>query len=273
VRALQDLGLSQRAACRISGCPRSVARYKLRRADEPELVERLKAIAMERRRFGYRRIGLMLRRHGIIVNHKRVHRIYRNLGLQLRPRRKRGVRYVRGNTLPPVSRPNERWSIDFVHDRLSTVRRFRCLTIVDDFTRECIAIETEFSFQSARVVGVFDRIAARRPLPVVIKSDNGGEFTSELMLKWSAERRIDLHFIEPGKPNQNASIESFNGRMRGELLNEHAFPTIFHARSAIEAWRVDYNEGRPHTKSSGLTPAQFIRQNQTTIDSRSELTS
>jgi putative transposase len=273
VRALQDLGLSQRIACRVTGCPRSVAQYTLRRTDEPELVERLKAIAMERRRFGYRRIGLMLRRHGFIVNHKRVHRIYRKLGLQLRPRRKRGVRYVRGNALPPVTRRNERWSIDFVHDRLSTGRRFRCLTIVDDFTRECIAIETDFAFQSARVIAVFDRIAERRRLPSIIKSDNGGEFTSELMLKWSAEQRIDLHFIEPGKPNQNASIESFNGRMRDELLNEHAFPTIFHARSAIEAWRVDYNEGRPHTQLSGLTPAEFIRQHYMTIDSRCELAS
>ena len=273
MRALQDLGLSQRAACRITGCPRSVAQYTLRRIDEPELLERIKAIALERRRFGYRRIGLMLRREGRIVNHKRVHRVYRQLGLQLRPRRKRGVRYVRGNTVLPVSRPNERWSIDFVHDRLLTGRKFRCLTIVDDFTRECIAIEADFSFPSERVIRVFDRIATQRPLPQTIKSDNGGEFTSSKMLLWSSAKKVDLHFIEPGKPNQNASVESFNGRIRDELLNEHAFPTIFHARSAIEAWRVDYNERRPHTQLDGLTPAEFIRQTLNTLNSRSELAS
>jgi putative transposase len=216
---------------------------------------------MERRRFGYRRIGLMLRRDGIVANHKRVHRIYRDLGLQLRPRRKRGARYVRGNAVPPVTQPNERWSLDFVHDRLSTGRKFRCLTIVDDFTRECIAIEVDFSFPSRRVITTFDRIAQRRPLPTTLKSDNGTEFTSEIMLKWSAERSVDLHFIEPGKPNQNATIESFNGRLRDELLNEHAFPTVFHARSAIEAWRIDYNEKRPHTPARRLDAGRVHQAN------------
>ncbi len=215
----------------------------------------------------------MLRREGIIANHKRVHRIYQQLGLQLRPRRKRGVRYIRGNAVQPVTRPNERWSIDFVHDRLLTGRKFRCLTIVDDFTRECITVEADFSFPSERVIRTFNRIASQRALPGTIKSDNGAEFTSTRMLAWSAETHVDLHFIEPGKPNQNASVESFNGRIRDELLNEHAFPTIFHARSAIEAWRIDYNEGRPHTQLGGLTPAEFIRQTQTTLNSRSELAS
>jgi putative transposase len=236
-------------------------------------VERLKAIAMERRRFGYRRLGLMLRREGIVVNHKRVHRIYRQLGLQLRPRRKRGVRYVRGNAIVPATRPNERWSIDFVHDRLSTGRKFRCLTIVDDFTRECIGIEVDFSFSSARVINAFERIVRSRTLPSTIKSDNGGEFTSELMLKWSVEKGLDLHFIEPGRPTQNASVESFNGRFRDEFLNEYAFPTIFHARAAVEHWRVDYNAFRPHTQLGGLTPAEFIKQNHTTNDLRSDLAS
>jgi putative transposase len=170
--------------------------------------------------------------------------------------------------VPPVTRANERWSIDFVHDRLLTGRKFRCLTIVDDFTRECIAVEADFSFPSERVVRVFERLATQRMLPAVIKSDNGGEFTSSKMLIWSSERKVDLHFIEPGKPNQNASVESFNGRIRDELLNEHAFPTIFHARSAIEAWRTDYNMARPHTQLNGLTPFEFIRQNLQTTDSR-----
>lgn len=166
---------------------------------------------MERRRFGYRRIRLVLKREGRVVNHKRVHRIYRNLGLKLRPRRKRGVRYVRGNAIPPVTRPNERWSVDFVHDRLLTGRKFRCLTIVDDFTRECIAVEADFSFPSQRVIRVLNRIAAERSLPVIIKSDNGSEFTSSKMLLWSVDTNVDLHFIEPGKPNQNATSKASTG--------------------------------------------------------------
>jgi putative transposase len=259
VRALQELGLSQRAACRVTGCARSVVQYRIRRVDDPRMVERLKAIAAERRRFGYRRLGLMLRREGIVANHKRVYRIYRELALQLRPRRKRGVRYVRGNEIAPVSSPNERWSIDFVHDRLGSGRAFRVLTVVDDFSRECIALEVDFSFSGERVARIFDRVALARLLPATIKSDNGSEFTSSKLLEWSAKTSVELHFIEPGKPNQNAVVESFNGRLRDELLNEHSFPTIFHAREAIEAWRIDYNQHRPHTTLDGMTPVEFIK--------------
>lgn len=273
MRALREFGLSERAACRITGCARSVAQYRLRRSDDIDLVERIKAIAMERRRFGYRRIHLVLQREGRVVNHKRLYRIYSNLGLKLRAKRKRGVRYIRGNAIPPVTRPNERWSVDFVHDRLLTGRKFRCLAIVDDFTRECIALEADFSFPSQRVVRALNRIAGDRALPSILKSDNGTEFTSCKMLLWSAQANVELHFIEPGKPNQNASVESFNGRLRDEFLNENAFPTIFHARRALEAWRRDYNEARPHTKLDGLTPAEFIRQTLTTLDSRSSLAS
>ena len=259
MRALQEFGLSQRAACRLTGCARSVAQYRIRRIDDPRMVERLKAIAAERRRFGYRRLGLMLRREGVVANHKRVYRIYRELALQLRPRRKRGVRYVRGNEIVPVLAPNQRWSVDFVHDRLSTGRAFRTLTVVDDFSRECIALEVDFSFSGARVARIFDRVALSRSLPPTIKSDNGSEFTSGKLLEWSVKTGVDLHFIEPGKPNQNAVVESFNGRLRDELLNEHSFPTIFHARSALEAWRFDYNQRRPHTTLDGMTPAEFLK--------------
>lgn len=268
VRALQAEGLSQRAACRLVDCPRSVAQYRVRRVDDPKLVERLKAIAAERRRFGYRRLTIMLRREGFVVNHKRVHRIYRNHGLQLRPRRKRGVRYIRGNAVSPVSFANERWSLDFVHDVLSNGRKFRLLTIVDDFTRECIAIEVDFSLTGERVIRVLTRLAEKRTLPKILKFDNGSEFTSNAVLGWAAEVDIDLHFIEPGRPMQNGSVESFNGRLRDELLNEHSFPTIFHARSAVDAWRFDYNHHRPHTALGALTPAEFIRQNSSTSNSR-----
>lgn len=201
----------------------------------------------------------MLRREGIRVNHKRVYRLYSGLALQLRPRRKRGVRYVRGNDVPAVTRPGERWSVDFVHDRLATGRSFRAFTVIDDFSRECIALELDFSFSGRHLSQIFDRIAITRPLPPIIKSDNGPELTSGKILEWSGKNGIDWHFIEPGKPNQNGTIESFNGRLRDELLNEHAFPTIFHARSAAERWRIDYNEQRPHTTLGGMTPAEFLK--------------
>ena len=216
---------------------------------------------MERRRFGYRRLTIMLRREGFIVNHKRVYRNYDAAGLQVRARKKRGVRHVRGNVIQPVTKPNERWSADFVSDTLSTGRRFRALTIVDDFSRECIAIEVDFSLTGARVATVLTRSAiARGAFPEVLKSDNGSEFTGDKMLEWSALTRVSQHFIDPGKPTQNGSVESFNGRLRDELLNEHAFPTIFHARRAIEEWRRDYNASRPHISLNGLTPNEFIEQ-------------
>ena len=227
--------------------------------DDPALIERLKAIAAERRRFGYRRLTIMLRREGFVVNHKRVHRIYRDHGLRLRPRRKRGVRYIRGNAVQPVIAANERWSLDFVHDALSNRRKYRLLTIVDDYTRECIAIEVDFSLTGERVIRVLSRITEKRTLPKILKFDNGSEFTSNAMLGWAAQVDIDLHFIEPGRPMQNGSVESFNGRLRDELLNEHSFPTIFHARSAVDAWRFDYNHHRAHTALGGLTPAEFSR--------------
>jgi putative transposase len=259
VRALQELGLSQRAACRITHCARSVAQYTPTRIDDPHLVERLKAIAMQRRRFGYRRLTIMLRREGFIVNHKRVYRIYGAHGLQVRARKKRGVRHVRGNAIKPVTRPNERWSLDFVSDTLSTGRRFRALTIVDDFSRECIAIEVDFSLKGARVATALTRNALTRgEFPEVLKSDNGSEFTGDKMLEWSALAGVSQYFIDPGKPTQNGSVESFNGRLRDELLNEHAFPTIFHARRTIEEWRLDYNAQRPRTSLIGLTPNEFI---------------
>ena len=258
--------MSQRAACRIARCARSVAQYRDRRIDDPQLLERLRALAAERRRFGYRRPTLMLRREGFVLNHNRIYRVE---GLQLRARRKRGVRYVRGNVVPTVSRPNERWSLDFVHDALSNGRKFRSLTIVDDFTRESIGIEVDFSLTGDRVVRVLSRLAGTRGLPPTLKFDNGTEFTSNAMLGCAAQADVELHFIEPGRPMQNGSVESFNGRFRDELLNEHSFPTIFHARSAIEAWRIDYNDNRPHTALDGLTPTEFIEHHRTSSNSRS----
>ena len=232
------------------------------------MVERLKAIAAERRRFGYRRLGLMLRREGIVVNHKRVYRVYRDLGCNCGPPETR--RPVRARQRHQARDHTERTLVDrFCPRSARTGRSFRVLTVVDDFSRECIALEVDFSFSGERVASIFDRVALTRSLPPTLKSDNGSEFTSGKLLKWSATTGVELHFIEPGKPNQNAVVESFNGRLRDELLNEYAFPTIFHARAATEAWRLDYNAHRPHTTLAGMTPLEFLKEH-VTNDSQSQ---
>jgi putative transposase len=188
-------------------------------------------------------------------------RIYRDLGLQVRPRKKRKVRYVRGNAIEAVTRPNERWSIDFMHDRLGNGRSIRTMNIVDDSSRECLALEIGYSFGSADVLRVFEDIAFIHDLPATIRFDNGPEFTSRAMLQWGADRDVALHFIDPGKPTQNAHIESLNTRIRDELLSAHVFTNIFNARSLAEAWR--YNEYRPHSALGYRTPREFARDLQT----------
>lgn len=200
---------------------------------------------------------MLFKREGIAIGYDRFLRIYRANALQVRPRRKRKVNYVRGNVVPAVSRPNERWSIDFMHDRLANGRKIRTLNIVDDFTRECLALRIAYSFGSADVIREFEDIAFERGFPETIRFDNGPEFTSLALLRWSAERPVHLHFIEPGKPTQNANIESLNGKIRDELLNMHSFTTIFEARRAAEAWRDDYNDVRPHSALDLLTPREF----------------
>ncbi len=198
----------------------------------------------------------------------RLRRIYRDLGLQVRPRKKRKVRYVRGNEIEAVTRPNERWSIDFMHDRLGNGRSIRTMNIVDDFTRECLALEIGYSFGSADVLRVFEAIAFVRDLPATIRVDNGPEFTSRAMLQWGADRDVALHFIDPGKPTQNAHIESLNSRIRDELLNAHVFTNIFSARALAENWRRDYNEHRPHSALGYRTPREFAQAFQTTQPSQ-----
>lgn len=198
----------------------------------------------------------MLRREQSIGEY-RFRRIYRDLALQVRPRKKRKVRYVRGNAVPPVTAANERWSIDFMHDRLAKGRPMRTLNIVDDFTRECLALEIGFSFGSVDVIRTFESIAFERGFPTTIRFDNGSEFTSRAMLQWGAGRDVQLHFIEPGRPMQNALIESLNGRIRDELLNAHNFLTIFEARRRAADWRTDYNELRPHSALGYRTPRDF----------------
>jgi putative transposase len=214
--------------------------------------------ASERPRFGWRRLLILAQREIPGTGEYRFRRIYKGLTLQVRPRKKRKVKYVRGNAVPTVCRPNERWSIDFMHDSLANGRNYRTMNVVDDFTSECLALEPGFSFGSQDVVRCFENLAFERgALPETVRFDNGPEFTSRVMLQWGAERNVELHFIQPGKPTQNAKIESLNGRIRDELLNAHCFATIENVRSLAETWRRDYNEVRPHSTLGGLTPREY----------------
>ena len=214
-------------------------------------------MAGERRRFGYRRLGILLQREGFVVNHKKLFRLYREEGLAVR--RRRGRKRALGTRKPRVvpSRPNERWSLDFVSDSLADGRKFRALCIVDDFSREALALVPDFSLSGVRVVRELDRLISLRGRPIVIVSDNGTELTSHAVLKWSQEARIDWHYIAPGKPTQNAFVESFIDRLRDECLNEHLLSTLAEARLLIEDWRRDDNTLRPHSSLGGLPPSIY----------------
>jgi putative transposase len=221
----------------------------------------MRKLAQERRRFGSPRIYRLLRRQGLMINHKKVERIYREEGLSLRKRKRKKIATQTRLILSPAQRPNERWSMDFVSDGLVTGRRFRALTIVDDFSRECPAIEVDTSLGGARVVHVLERLAELRGLPEMITVDNGPEFTSRALDEWAYRRGLKLNYIRPGKPIENAYAESFNGRLRDECLNENWFLSLKHAREIIETWRKDYNEARPHGSLEGLTPQEYLEYN------------
>ena len=258
VRAIQaKFQLSERRACALVGVGRSTCRYRPRRHDWPELRHRLRALAGERRRFGYRRLHVLLRREGFSVNRKRIYRLYTQEGLTVR-RRKRRRRVLRGvPRLPVPTHINERWSLDFVLDVLDDGRRFRILTVVDDFTRACLAIDVDTSIGGRRVAQVLQRLIETRGTPARLVTDNGPEFISRALDAWAYAHGIELHFIEPGKPNQNAYVESFNGRLRDECLNEHWFFSLGQARDTIETWRLDYNAVRPHSALGDVPPEEF----------------
>ena len=214
-------------------------------------------MAEQRKRFGILRLHILLKREGLVINHKRTERIYREEGLALRKKRRRkGAAGARVILLPPQG-TNERWSMDFVTDSIVTGRRFRALTIVDDYTRECPAIEVDTSLGGRRVVGVLDRLAETRGLPEIITIDNGPEFAGRALDEWAYRKGVKLSFIRPGKPIENAYIESFNGRFRDECLNTNWFISLKHARAVIEEWRRDYNEVRPHSSLQGATPEEY----------------
>ena len=214
-------------------------------------------LAAQRRRLGYRQLTRVLRREGPPINHKCVQRVYQEEGLQVRRRRRKRRAAVPRVPVPVPTRPNERWSMDFVRDTLGDGRVFRCFTLVDDCTRECPTIETDFSLSGKRVVRVLDRVAAVRGYPRAIVFDNGPEFVSAALDEWAHRHGVLLDFIDPGKPVQNAFIESFNGTFRDECLNENWFVSLIDARRTIEAWRIDYETERPHSRLKDVTPREF----------------
>jgi putative transposase len=256
--AQQEHGLSRRRACRLIGISRALVEREPKRArDHERLRERLRALAGERRRFGYRRLHELLRREGFMANHKLVERLYReeNLAIRRRGRQKRGAGTMAGHWCPIAA--NQRWSLDFTEDCLANGRKFRTANLKDDCTRECPAIIADFSLPGSRVVTMLEDVARDRGHPDMLVVDNGPELRGRDLDRWAYENGVKLFFIDPGKPMQNGSIESFNGRFREECLDPSWFTSLPEARRVIEAWRVDYNQHRPHTSLRMATPAAF----------------
>jgi putative transposase len=255
----QAFEVSERRACSVLGTDRSSVRYRSIRDDDAAIRGRLRELAAERRRFGYRRLHVLLGREGVVVNHKKLRRLYREERLQVRRRggRKRALGTRRPMALPQG--PNQRWSLDFVSDALACGRRFRILAVVDDFTRECLALVADTSLSGRRVARELDAVIARRGRPLACVSDNGTELTGMAILRWTEAVKVEWHYIAPGKPTQNAFIESFNGRLRDELLNETLFVSLDHARAELARWQEDYNMVRPHSATGNLAPAVYAR--------------
>ena len=250
-------GVSQRRAYEVLKIDRSSVRYRSIRPDDVDLRDTMKRVASERRRFGYRRIHLMLERQGIFMNQKKLRRLYREEKLQVRKRggRKRALGTRRPILLP--GRTNETWSLDFVSDAFTDGRHFRVLAVVDDHSRECLALGPDTSLSGLRVTRELDALIRQRGRPVTVVSDNGTELTSIAVLKWYQETGVNWHYIQPGKPMQNGFVESFNGSFRDECLNETLFTTLAEARYHITAWKEGYNRNRPHSSLGNLTPSEY----------------
>ncbi|WP_156894287.1 IS3 family transposase [Rhodobacter xanthinilyticus] len=258
LRAMRDHPISQRRACVLIGVdPKTVRRD--RPPDNPEIREAMHKIAEKRRRFGYRRVGILLERKGMIMNEKKLYRIYREEGLSVR--RRRGRKRARGSRTPmPVPlRPNQWWSLDFLSDTFGACRKFRILAVNDDRCRENLALIADTSISGARVARELDALVRIYGKPACIVSDNGTEFTSKAILKWANENGVEWHYIDPGKPQQNGFIESFNGSLRDECLNEEIFDSLADARRKLALWRYDYNNVRPHSSLANKTPAEARR--------------
>lgn len=250
--------VSERHACRVLGVERGLVRYCLRRPPDTALRERLKALAAERRRFGYRRLAIFLWREGFACNIKKIRRIYREEKLMVK--RRKGRKKATG-TRTPLPKPdciNQVWSLDFMSDAFTDGRRFRVLGVLDQCSRECLVITADTSLPGLRVVRELDALVQIRGKPKVIVSDNGPELTSVAVLIWASEQGIEWHYITPGKPQQNGYTESLNDKIRDECLNEHWFGNLAEARQIIEVWRQDYNHVRPHSSLGYLTPMEFV---------------
>jgi putative transposase len=253
---LANFPASVRRACELTLIPRSTFRFQRNTTRDEPLRTRLVELAREKPRFGYRRLLVLMRWEGAVVNHKRLFRIYRSAGLSVkRKRRKRLVRACSPRMRPTA--PNEEWSLDFVHDRLASGRAIRVLGVVDTFTRECLALEVDTSFASRRVTRVLDEVIVQRGRPRRLLMDNGSELTSRHFLSWGTEWKLELAYIQPGKPVQNAHVESFNGKLRDECLNVSWFRNLWQARLRIEGWRKEYNSARPHSSLGYKTPEAF----------------
>lgn len=254
---VKEHNFSQRRALKLVNLHRSVGRYVTKKPKDEEVKERIKNIALERPRFGYRRIHMILRKNGTRINHKKLFRLYTEMGLKVR---KRGSRKrVTGPRLTKIkaSEINHVWSLDFMCDRLLDGRKIRLLNIIDEFSRESLKIVVDTSLSGVRVVRELEDLIEKRGKPKQIISDNGTEFTSVAVLKWSENNAVGWHYIDPGKPMQNGSVESFNGRVRDEFLNQHCFMSLKEAKDLAESWREDYNERRPHSSLDGLSPNEF----------------
>jgi putative transposase len=252
-----SFGLSQRRASSLVGLCRNTLRYQARPSNDEELRKRLRELSEKKRRYGCGRLHLFLRREGLVKNHKRTERIYREERLTLRIRRRKKLASQGRIELSTAGRTNEQWAMDFVCDSLSNGRRIRLLPVIDMYTRECLRIEVDTSIGGQRVATILSQIGAMRGLPDHIMVDNGPEFISNALDAWAYERGIKLQFIRPGKPVDNAYMESFNGKLRDECLNQNWFMSIDHARRVIEEWRTEYNQERPHSSLGNLTPNEF----------------
>jgi putative transposase len=255
---MDEFSVSQRRSCRVLSLCLATCRYRARSGDGGVILERLRAIAEERPRFGYRRLHVMLRREGFNINPKRIYRLYRLEGLKLRQKRRKRVARPRKPLVTPTH-INQCWSMDFVSDQFADGRRFRTLNIVDDFTREALAIEAATSLTGHCVVRVLQSLAEQRGYPESLRSDNGPEFIGRALDAWAYLHNVRLDFIQPGKPTQNAYAESFNGRFRDECLNQHWFLNLPDARREIKAWVDDYNNVRPHSSLAHMAPTQYAQ--------------
>jgi putative transposase len=263
---MRERELSERRALGIVKMSASALRYRAAPDRNIELRRRIVALAQRHRRYGAGMIYLKLRQAGELANHKRVERLYAQEKLQIKRRRRKKVPVTDRQPLERPSAANEVWSMDFVFDRVASGRSLKILGIVDDGTHESVAAYPEHAIGGNHLVRILERICGSRGYPQIIRTDNGKEFTGKAMLTWAHERRVKLRLIEPGKPNQNAYIESFNGRLRDECLNEHWFLSLEHARSIIDAWRKEYNEERPKKGLGGLTPSQYAKKLATKSD-------